>query len=1586
MFPSVSPKQSFPALESEVLAYWKANNTFQRSIDTRPEDSPYRFYDGPPFITGKPHYGSLLSSIVKDVVGRYWTMRGRRVDRTWGWDCHGLPIEEKVQKKLGLKSNKDIEENGVKKFIDECYAYTSDVSSEWNWYIDKIGRWVDMDNAYRTMDQDYMESVMWVFSELWKKGLIYEGKRVSLYSWKLGTPISNFEVAMDDTYQEVNDPAITVKFALEQDTRCIDKKEWGKFEYTTDWYLRYVLAVIKNDKWEYFMLKNKKHGGKWQCPGGKIDAWETAKDALQREVMEELNVECMIWDEISEKKIIVNGTMWQGEYYEVTLHGTPTIQEINKHEKMEWVRLENWESGYILTSETEKSDDQNFIRENFDIWNLVTDRPNIHTISVLAWTTTPWTIPANMALAVRNDIDYVLVENTGEWYIVAKNRLETVFKGKWEYSVIRELKGSELVGLGYIPPFPEYYYQKNGDKNHKIYHADFITDTDGTGIGHEAPEFGEVDFQLAKKEGIHISHAMDDAGRYSAEIFDFEWTHYLDLENPENGANKINIERMRANNTLFKLEGITHRVPFCPRSGTPLMQKAQKSWFIDIQSQKDKLIEANEQINWFPEYLKEWRFKKGIEAAPDWCISRTRYWGAPMPVWIGEDGEKIVVSSREEIYEANKPYGQLEAREVEGKTVYYFKWGEYDGVEFNLHKPYIDSVLLKNPKATKAKKVLGVHGRWSDINKKSWLEKKNVFEKSGMSLDLFQFDQSEDPTYQSWKEVFDTIDFSQYDAIYTSSLGGVMTVRYLTETGKKVPRIVMVAPWISNKVGAGLKPNVQSIFDSLESFDIKNISSELIVLHAQDDEITPYNNGKSFAESLDAKLVTVEKGGHSLENQYQLIAGLVQYGSPMTRIPEVLDVWLDSGSMPYAQMHYPFEKKEAMQASFPADFIAEYVWQLRAWFYVMHVLGVLLNPTNQEKPTPSFTNVITTGVVNGNDGRKMSKSFGNYPDPRMAIEKYGADPIRFYMLNSPLLSGGDMDFKEEGIMETIKGVMLPIWNTYSFFTTYANIDKWEHDETEIVLMRHGETETNATNGANGWSTDTGLTQKWREQAMARGKEFKQNGKEFDVMIVTPVKRTHETAKIVADEIGFHGIIEEMSELVEQHMGEAEWRNVDELKEEWVKEHGDDIGWTRIYRENSQESFDQFTTRVEVGLRKLQENYRGKKILIVAHAGTARAMSRIQFWQDKDTAMWKSRTLENCGVVPLINTPIFNPLDQWILSKLQVLIVQVHDAMEGYDVSRGCRAIVDYMDELTNWYVRLSRRRFWESGMTADKQSAYETLYTVLTEVSKLMAPLMPFLSENIYQGLTERESVHLEYITLANRHLVANDLNRDMEICEHIVSLGLALRSRKNIRVRQPLASVTITRELSDYYKQIIRDELNVKEVRYENPENLAKKICKPDARKIGPKYGKDVQKVITEAKNGNFVEKENGIIDVGGFILEPGEYIMEYLPLEGTLDVEGGYGMVVALDTTIIEDLRLEGYARDIIRLIQDMRKEADYQVTDRITLSLSGEGSEGIVATFGDMIASETLSTFADISTADVEKTESIDEGIVLMLRVAR
>ena len=696
---------------------------------------------------------------------------------------------------------------------------------------------------------------------------------------------------------------------------------------------------------------------------------------------------------------------------------------------------------------------------------------------------------------------------------------------------------------------------------------------------------------------------------------------------------------------------------------------------------------------------------------------------------------------------------------------------------------------------------------------------------------------------------------------------------------------------------------------------------------------------------------------------------------------------MDSGSMPYAQMHYPFANKEAMEASFPADFIAEYVGQVRAWFYVMHVLGVLLNPNNEPTPTPSFTNVITTGVINGNDGRKMSKSFGNYPDPRATIEKYGADPIRFYMLNSPLLSGGDMDFKEEGIMETIKWVMLPIWNTYSFFTTYANIDKWEKDTTEVWFSRHAESTSNIANRMSDNTDNPELTEKWREQAKNAGQKLKEQGIQFDYIIHTDKIRTRDTARIIGENIQFTGEYIVDDRFAEQSAGEYAGKTLGEIaKSAGMDEDTPHAEIRKIYKNNSLENLEQFEKRIEEAYQSILSEYAGKRILIVWHAGSSRPILAKYAGLDTETAHYNTSIL-NADPFKLPIVKLVNPLDRWILSRLQILIGQVHDAMEWYDVSRACRSIVDYMDELTNWYVRLSRRRFWWSEMTEDKISAYETLYTVLLETSKLLAPYMPFMAESIFQWLTKKESVHLEYITLPNKYLVDNNLNRDMGICEKIVSLGLALRSRKNIRVRQPLESITITQELTPYYQSIICDELNIKSVRFENPERLAKKICKPDARKIGPKYGKDVQKIITEAKNGNFIEKWNGIIDVNWFILENGEYTMEYLPLEGIGDVEGWYGMVISIDTTITESLKREGYARDIIRLIQDMRKEADYHVSDKILLSISGGNSHEILAEFKDMITHETLSTLVEnIDSPDVTKTDMNDENIEYTISVKK
>lgn len=1016
MFPKVNPKQSFPDMEEKIIAFWKENNTFRKSIQQRPEDKPYRFYDGPPFITGTPHYGSLLSSIVKDIVPRYHTMQGKRVERKWGWDCHGLPIEEKVQKKLGLKSNKDIEELGVEKFVQECYTYTQETSAEWDWYIDHIGRWVDMDNAYKTMDQDYMESVIWVFKQMHEKGRVYKGRRVSLYSWKLSTPISNFEVAMDDSYEEVSDPAITVMFPLTQ----------------------------------------------------------------------------------SHKHVQVGD-------------------------------------------------------------------------NIIAWTTTPWTIPAHMSMALNKNLSYSRVSSEWKYYILATARVETVFKGR-EYEIVDSFTGEDLIGLKYTPPFDFYVWKVDAEKNHKILHADFITDTDGTGIGHQAPEFGEVDFQLAQKQGVHISTALDNAGCYTEEIPAYEGMHYQD-------ANDVVSDKLKELGLLFKKESINHRVAMCPRSGTKLIYKAQDSWFINIQEMKDRLLAENEGINWQPNHLKHGQFLKSVESAPDWCISRTRYWGTPMPIWMGYDAE-----DEEQDMKVFGSKAEIEA--ASGMTITDF------------HRPYIDNI--------------------------------------------------------TWEE-----------------------------------------------------------------------------------------NGLSYR-----------------------------------RLPEVLDVWMDSASMPYAQMHYPFENKAPMESSFPADFIVEYIGQVRAWFYVMHVVGVALFDTR------AFTNVITTGIVMWSDGRKMSKSYGNYPDPRGTIGKYGADAIRFYMANSPLLNGGNMDFKEEWIVEVIKKVILPMWNTYSFFTTYANID-----------------------------------------------EFKPVGNDCN------------------------------------------------------------------------------------------------------------------------------RSLRN------------NPLDTWIMSETNKLVAEVTAGMESYEITDATRPIVKFMDNLTNWYIRRSRKRFWKSENDWDKLEAYETLYEVLVTLSQVVAPFMPFVSEEIYKNLTGNESVHLSDFPVADSSLIDEQLNADMDLCQKVINLGLSLRTAQKIRVRQPLQSLSLGENISDYYKDIIKEELNIKEVLEVESSSIASKICKPNGRLIGPKFGKEVKNIISQAKSGNFEEIDENTVKVWEFILEWDEFEIAYVTDGEQTNIESGFGMVISMNLELSQELVIEWYARDIVRHIQEARKEAWYQVDDRITINIITPELEAILASYN--IASETLSTLdTSLTSWDIEK----------------
>ena len=652
--------------EKDIVAQWKKNKTFEKSVEMRPKDNSYVFYDGPPFISGVPHHGTLLSSIVKDVIPRYQTMKGKRVERVWGWDCHGLPAERYTEKKLGINSREEVINYGIEKYIIACRENMVQTSSLWEDTVDRIGRWVDFKGAYKTMDKEYMESVWWAFKNLYEKGKIYEGEKVLMYCTLDATPLSKAEVTMDaGAYQDVTDPSVYVKFKLR------------------------------------------------------------------------------------------NG------------------------------------------------------------------------LTLLAWTTTPWTLPSNTAVAVNKNIVYAEVEVGGEHLIIAKELIQKVMTDQkhqqLEYQIIRELKGKELVGESYEPLLGE----DRGENAHKVWHADYVSVEDGTGIVHIAPTYGEEDFVMAKQNKIPVVHTIDANGVFT----ESDWKGQNVWE-----VNKQIAKDLHERGIVWKIDYIRHSYPHCHRCGTKLMYRAHPSWFMDIDEQREKMLEKNGNITWFPEHVKNGRFAKTIEQAPDWNISRDRFWATAMPVWKGVD--------------------------TDGKT----------------HV-----------------KVVGSYAELKEL--------------SGVELDDYH------------------------------------------------------RPWV--------------------------------------DDITFAIDGVTYS-----------------------------------RIDKVMDSWFEAGSMPFAQFHYPFENKQKFEANFPGDFIVEYIGQVRAWFYYMHSMSVALFGEN------SFKNVIVTGNVAGNDGRKMSKSYGNYTDPNVLMDQYSADSLRFLLLQSPLLNGEDFALQDKEVGDVARKLSM-VWNMYDFFTMYAEVDGWE---------------------------------------------------------------------------------------------------------------------------------------------------------------------------------------------------------------------------------------------------------------------------------------------------------------------------------------------------------------------------------------------------------------------------------------------------------------------------------------------------------------------------------------------------------------
>ena len=845
--------------EKDWVQRWKDDQTFEKSVAQRPADNAYVFYDGPPFITGVPHHGTLLSSIVKDAVPRYWTMKGKRVERRWGWDCHGLPAENFVEKQMNIVDRRQIvtssdqpaplDKDGnplpiisLEKYITKARESMVANSETWQGVIDRIGRWVDFKGAYRTMDKDFMESVWWAFKQLYEAGKIYEGEKVLMYDTKFATPVSKAEVTMDnDAYQTVTDPSVYVKFKL-KDSKTSHKivlNEHSKVLFVCN------ANVVRSQMAQAFY----NHFTKTQnadSAGVNAEKYPTAKIPTVADFDAHLvakNLDPLAVIDLMREKGIEVGASQRTQLTKDMLRDYDLVINIaNRNQTPDWLKGDNvvwWkiEDPHAESRElAELACDEIEKRVKKLISGEVVDDIEGDDVNVLAWTTTPWTLPANLMLAVNPEMTYCEVLVDGEKLIIAEEALERTLQDEkhqpLDYEVLRTFPGSELVGKKYQPLDTGSTWPEN-DKIHTIYAADFVSHESGTGIVHIAPAYGEDDFELGKANGIAPFHVIDDNGYYTD-------TNYKGLEVWEN--NKFIAKDLKEKGVVWKIEYIRHEYPFNPRSKQRIMYRAIPSWFFDIQGQKPLMLEQNEHINWFPAHLKHGRFAKNIEQAPDWNLSRDRFWATAMPVWKGDRGTVKVIGS----------YAELK---------------ELSGVELDdYHRPWVDDIT-------------------------------------------FEID-----------------------------------------------------------------------------------------------------------------------------------------GEKFTRIDKVLDCWFESGSMPFAQLHYPFENQVKFEQNYPADFIVEYIGQVRAWFYYVHAVNAALAEIGafgeagvQHKN--AYSNVITTGVVAGNDGRKMSKSLGNFTDPNELMDKFSADSLRFLLLSSPLLNGEDFALHDKDVGDVARKLSM-IWNMYDFFTMYAEVDEF----------------------------------------------------------------------------------------------------------------------------------------------------------------------------------------------------------------------------------------------------------------------------------------------------------------------------------------------------------------------------------------------------------------------------------------------------------------------------------------------------------------------------------------------------------------
>lgn len=836
MFNPIQPKPDFAKLEAEVLKFWEDNQIFEKSLEQTKAGSPYTFYDGPPFATGTPHYGHLLASTVKDLFPRYQTMQGKFVRRRWGWDTHGLPIEELVERKLGISGKKDIEKMGIQKFNETCREMVLQYVAEWRKTIRRLARWVDFDSSYKTMDRDYMESVWWAFKQIYEKGLIYEGRRVLLYCPRCETPISNFEVAMDNSYKDVTEEAVTVKFKVKGQTNT----------------------------------------------------------------------------------------------------------------------------------------------------------------SILAWTTTPWTLPGNVALAVGADLEYVKAKVGEEFVILAKALLA---KNAKDAEIVEEMKGKDLVGLEYEPLFKVDEVAQS-DKAYKVYAADFVTTEDGTGVVHTAVVYGEDDYNLGVKEGLPVVPLLDEKGIFNEKSPELVRGKYF------KESEKLIKKDLEGRGLLFAKQQHQHSYPHCWRCGTTLFYNAIPAWFMNIQKIKAGLLKTNDkQINWYPDHLKHGRYEKSVEAAPDWNISRNRYWGNPIPVWKCEDcKENTVVGSIKEL----------------GLTRNIFLFSRHGEAHHNLEakassypETFVNNLTTKGvERAEGMAQVIAEQGGVDMIFSSDLLRTKQTAETVARILNV--------PV--------------ELDARLREYNVGIYNGRPMAEFNKEFS---FEDRWDKQPEGGETNRQVQArmaefVHDVNKKYAGKKI---LVISHGDPIYLLMQYFGSELPYPKYATPFELDVSIVDLHRPYidEVVLSCKHCGGKAHRTPEIFDSWVEAGSMPFAEYHYPFHQKAVFESRFPGQFVAEYIAQTRAWFYVMHVMSYNLF---QEAP---FENVVTTGNILAEDGQKMSKSKQNYPDPTLMLDKYGVDALRFYLMNCPVMLGDhDVNFSERELGVTYRKNVLILWNVFNYFVTYAN--------------------------------------------------------------------------------------------------------------------------------------------------------------------------------------------------------------------------------------------------------------------------------------------------------------------------------------------------------------------------------------------------------------------------------------------------------------------------------------------------------------------------------------------------------------------